>query len=158
MLIICLYVDDLIFTSDFGIKDFRIVMESEFEITDLGLMKFFLGIEVQQSERGIFISQSKYASEVLKIFNMSNCKTAPTPVITGLKFSKDDEGSTVDPMLFKRIVGNLMYLTATRPDIMYGVCLISRFMESPKDSQWKAGKRILRYVSGQNTLALCIQP
>ena len=99
-------------------------------------MKFFLGIEVQQSESGIFISQYKYASEVLKIFNMSNCKTAPTPVITCLKLSKDDEGSTVDPMLFKRLVGSLMYLTATRTNIMYGVSLISRFMESPKDSHW----------------------
>ena len=95
-------------------------------------MKFFLGIEVQQFESGIFISQSKYASEVLKRFNMSNCKTTPTPVITCLKLSKDDEGSTVDHTLFKRLVDSLMYLTATRPDIMYGVSLISRFMESPK--------------------------
>ena len=147
MLIVCMYVDDLIFTSDYGIADFKTVMESEFEMTDLGLMKFFLGIEVQQSESGIFISQSKYASEVLKRFNMSNCKTSPTPVITGLKLSKDDEGTTVDPTLFKRLVGSLMYLTATRPDIMYGVSLISRFMESPKDSHWQAGEKNLRYVS-----------
>ena len=66
MLIVFLYVDDLIFTGDYGIAEFKTVMESEFEMTDLGLMKFFLGIEVQQSESGIFISQSKYASEVLK--------------------------------------------------------------------------------------------
>ena len=83
---------------------------------------------------------------------MSNCKTVPTPVIIGLKLSKDDEGSTVDPTLFKRLVGSLMYLTATRPDIMYGVSLISRFMESPKDSHRQAGKRILRYVSGTKDL------
>ena len=85
---------------------------------------------------------------------MSNCKTAPTPVITGLKLSKDDEGSTVDPTLFKRLVGNLMYLTTTRPDIMYGVSLISRFMESPKDSHWQAGKIILRYVSGTKDIGI----
>ena len=77
---------------------------------------------------------------------MSNYKTTPTPVITGLKLSKDDEGSTVNPSLFKRIVGNLMYLTSTRLDIMYGVSMISRFMKSQKDSHWQAGKRILRYV------------
>ena len=124
MLIVFMYVDDLIFTIDFGIKEFRTVMESEFEMTDLGLMKFFLGIEVQQSESGIFISQSKYARTILKRFNMSNCKEAPTPVKTGLKLSKDDDGSTVDPMLFKRIVGSLMYLTTTRLEIMYGVSLI----------------------------------
>ena len=85
---------------------------------------------------------------------MSKCKIAPTPVITGLKLSKDDEGSTTDPTLFKRLVGDLMYLTATRTDIMYGVSLISRFMESPKDSHWQAGKRILRYVSGTKYLGI----
>ena len=85
---------------------------------------------------------------------MSNCKTTPTPVITGLKLSKDDEGSTVDPMMFKNLVGSLMYLTVTRPDIMYGVSLISIFMESPKDSHWKAGKRISRYVSGTKDLGI----
>ena len=113
MLIDFLYVDDLIFIGDYGISDFKAVMESEFEITDLGLMKFFMGIEVQQSESGIFISQTKYASEVLKIFNMCYCKTSPTPVITGLKLSKDDEGSIVDPTVFKIMVGSLMCLTST---------------------------------------------
>ena len=85
---------------------------------------------------------------------MSNCKTAPTPVITGLKFSKDDEGSIIDPTLFKRLVGSLMYLIATRPDSMYGVSLISRFMESPKDSHWKASKIIMRYVSGTKDFSI----
>ena len=99
-------------------------MESELEMTNLGLMKFFLGIKVQQSESGIFISQSKYASAVLKIFNMSNCKEAQTPLIIGLKLSKDDEGSTIDPMLYKRLVGSLMYLTTMRPNIMYEVSMI----------------------------------
>ena len=111
-------------------------MESEFEMTYLGLMNFFLGIEVQQYESGIFISQSKYESAVLKRFNMSNCKTTPKPVITCLKLSKDDDGSTVDPTLFRRLVGSIMYLTAISPDIIYGVSLISRFMESPKESHW----------------------
>ena len=76
---------------------------------------------------------------------MSNCKIAPIPVITGLKLSKDDEGSTV---------GILMYLTVTRPGIMHGVSIISRFMESPKDSHWKEGKRIMRHVSGKKDLCI----
>ena len=92
MLIVFLYVDDLIFIGDFGIKYFKVVIESEFEMIHLGLMKFFLGIEFQQSKSGIFISLSKCASAVLKIFNMSNCKITPTLVITSLKLSKDDEG------------------------------------------------------------------
>ena len=83
---------------------------------------------------------------------MPNCKTTPTPVITGLKLSKDDGGSIVDHTLFKRIVGILMYLTTTRPYIMYGISLISRFMESPKYSHWQASKRIMRYVSGTKDL------
>ena len=83
---------------------------------------------------------------------MSNCKIAPTLVITGLKLSTDDDGSTLDHTLFKSLVGILMYLIMTRPDIMYGVSLISRFMESPKDSHWQAGTRILRYVSGTKDL------
>ena len=85
---------------------------------------------------------------------MSNCKSVPTPLITGLKLSKHDDGSTVDPTMFKMLVGNLMYLIAMRPDIMYGVSLISRFMEPPKDSHWQAGKRIMRYVSGTKDLGI----
>jgi hypothetical protein len=148
MLIIFLYVDDFIFTKNFGIKEFKPTMKDEFEMTDLGLMRNFMGIEVHHSKAGIFISQYKYAHEILKIFNMVNFKAAPTLVIIGLKLSKKDEGSKVDPTLFKRLVGSLMYIKTTRPDIMYGVSLISSFMETPKESHWKAGKRILRYVNG----------
>ena len=148
MLIVCLYVDDLIFTSNFGIEAFKSVMKDEFEMIDLGLMRYFLGIEVHRSKTGIFISQSKYAHEILKRFNMVNSKAAPTPSITGLKLRKEDRGSNVDPILFKSMVGSLMYLTTTRPNIMHGVNLISRFMKTPKESHWKAGKRILRHVNG----------
>eukprot|EP01018_Ginkgo_biloba_P013725 Gb_24397 [translate_table: standard] len=109
-------------------------MKKEFEMTDLGLMKYFLGIEVSQTNDGIFICQTKYASDVLKRFKMLNCKSTSTPMATGLKLSKEDKGTNVDPTLYKRLVGNLMYLSATRPDIMYAVSLISRFMETPKDS------------------------
>jgi hypothetical protein len=79
---------------------------------------------------------------------MDKCKPVETPIATGTKLSKNDEGPAVNSTLYKRLVGSLMYLTATRPDLMYVVSLISRFMESPKDSHWKVGKRILRYVAG----------
>ena len=79
---------------------------------------------------------------------MVNSKATPTLVITRLKLSKEDKGSKVDPTLFKRLVGSLIYLSMTRPDIMYGVSLISRFMETPKESHWKVGKRSMRYVNG----------
>jgi hypothetical protein len=119
MLIVFLHVDDLIFTGDFGIEEFNSVMKDEFEMVDLGLMRYFLGIEVHQSKVGIFISQFKNAHEILKRFNMINSKASPTPVITGLNLRKEDKGSKVNPTLFKTLVGSLMYLTETRADIMY---------------------------------------
>ena len=123
-------------------------------MTNLGLMKCFLGIEVDQSDDGIFICQTKYENEVLKRFRMLNCKPATTPMATGIKLSKYDEGSYVDPTLYKRLVGSLMYLTATRPDIMFAISLISRFMETPKSTHWQAGNRILRYVVGTNEFGI----
>ena len=101
-------------------------------MTDLGLMKYFLGIEVEQYEKGIFIFQNKYARDFLKRFKMDNFKHVPTLVAIGTKLSKDDEGADFNPTLFKILVGSLMYFTATRPDIMQGVSLISGFMETPK--------------------------
>jgi hypothetical protein len=84
----------------------------------------------------------------LKRFNTINSRASPTPAITGLKLRKEDEGSKVDPTLFKRLVGSLMCMTTTRNNIMYGVRLISRLLETPKESQWKLGKIILKYVNG----------
>ena len=133
ILIVCLYVDDLIFAG-YSVDEFKKAMKIEFEMTDLGMMKYFLGIEVTRYEDGIFINQSKYANDVLKRFRMMNCKPAITPIATGTKLSKEDDGSKVDPTLYKRLVGSIMYLTATRSDIMFAVSLISRFMELPKNT------------------------
>eukprot|EP00253_Pinus_taeda_P020910 PITA_20910 len=150
ILIVVLYVDDLIFTSNdaFLIADFKAVMKSEFEMADLGFLRYFLGIEVDQSENGVFISQDKYVEAVLKRFNMQNSKAAVTPTVVGLKLTKEDSSKDFDPKLYKSIVGSLMYLTVTRPDIMHVVSLISRFMERPKETHWQAAKKILRYVNG----------
>eukprot|EP00253_Pinus_taeda_P022671 PITA_22671 len=104
--------------------------------------------DVDQSENGVFISQDKYVEVELKRFNMQNSKAAVTPIAVGLKLTKEDSSNDLDPKLYKSIVGSLMYLTATRPDIMHAVSLISRFMERPKETHWQAAKRILRYVNG----------
>ena len=93
----------------------------------------------------IFISQEKYAGQILERFKMQNSKEAPTPRAVGLKLSKENSSKRVDPILYKSMV---MYLTATRPDLMHAVSLIFRFIETPKDSHWQVGKRILRYVKG----------
>lgn len=145
-----LYVDGVIFTSndDYLIENFKTVMKEELEMTDMGLLRYFLGIEVEQNGNGIFISQAKYVTEVLERFNMQESKAAITPTVMGLKLSKEDNNKEVDPSLYKSIVGSLMYLTTTRPDIMHAVSLISRFMERPKEVHWQVAKRILRYVKG----------
>eukprot|EP00253_Pinus_taeda_P022978 PITA_22978 len=148
ILIVVLYVDDVIFigNDDHLIENFKTVMKEKFEMTGMGLLRYFLGIEVDQNENGIFISQAKYVNEVLERSNMLDNKAAIIPTVMGLKPSKEDNSKDFDPSLYKSIVGNLMYLTATRPDIMFVVSLISRFMERPKEAHWQAAKRIMRYV------------
>eukprot|EP00253_Pinus_taeda_P023712 PITA_23712 len=150
ILIVVLHVDDVMFASndDYLIENFKTVMKEEFEMTDMCLLRYFLGIEVEQNGNGIFISQEKYVNEVLERFNMQESKVAITPTVMGLKLNKKDRSKDFDPSLYKSIVGSLMYLTATRPDIMHVVSLISRFMERPKEAYWQAEKRILRYVKG----------
>ena len=117
-------------------------------MTDLGLMKYFLGLEVTQFDKGIFIFQHKYATDVLHRFRMDKCKPVETPISLGTKLTKNDDELVVNSTLYKQMVGILMYLNATRPNFMYVVSIISRFMESPKDPHWKAGKIILRYLAG----------
>ncbi|GKV07267.1 hypothetical protein SLEP1_g19063 [Rubroshorea leprosula] len=130
------------------IEDFKRSMMHEFEMTDLGLMSYFLGIEVMQREDGIFICQKRYASELLRRFHMHNCNPARTPVEVGTKLFKEGYDVRVNPTFFKQLVGSLRYLTCTRPDISYGVGLISKFMEFPRQSHLQVAKRIMRYLKG----------
>ncbi|XP_057980101.1 uncharacterized mitochondrial protein AtMg00810-like [Malania oleifera] len=148
--------DDLIFTGNDGVmfKEFKKSMLVEFEMSDLGMMQYFLGIEVVQSANGIFISQKKYVQNILDRFRMKDCNPVSTPTEFGLKLNKDHEGKKVDNTLYKQIVGSLMYLTATRPDIMYYVSLISRYMENPTEMHLLAAKRILRYLQGTRDFGL----
>ncbi|KAM1556532.1 hypothetical protein TB2_040114 [Malus domestica] len=129
-------------------EEFKRVMTKEFEMTDIGLMAYYLGIEVKQNEEGIFISQESYTKEILKKFKMDDCKPISTPVECGVKLTKHDQGESVDPTFFKSLVGSLHYLTCTRPDILYVVGLISRYMENPTTTHLKTAKRILRYLKG----------
>lgn len=123
-------------------------MKKEFDMTDLRKMRFFLGIEVLQKSDGIFICQKKYAAEVLNRFGMTECNSVCNPIVPGCKIHRDEKGVKVDETFFKQIVGSLMYLTATRPDLMFIVSLISRFMASPTELHFQAAKRTLRYLRG----------
>jgi Reverse transcriptase (RNA-dependent DNA polymerase) len=134
ILFVALYVDDLIFTRNNRdmIEKFKLEMTKEFEMTDLGLMSYFLGLEVRQENSKTFVSQEAYAKEILKKFKMNECNPVNTLVESETKLSRYDEGKTVDATLYRSLVGSLCYLTCTRPDIAYGVSLVSRYMEEPK--------------------------
>lgn len=149
-LIISLYVDDLIYTSNSEsmLETFKRSMQEEFSMTDLGKMKYFLGVEVIQDEVGIFISQRKYALDTLKKYGMEDCNSVKNPMVPGNKLTKMGAGGAVDPTEYKQLVGSLRYLTATRPDLIYSVNVVSRYMENPRGEHMMAVKRILRYVQG----------
>ncbi|CAL1407137.1 unnamed protein product [Linum trigynum] len=155
-LMVCLYVDDLIYTgtSQHMIEEFKSVMMKEFEMTDLGLMKYFLGIQVKQSPGEIFISQEKYTEDMLKRFHMATCKPISTPMALNEKLQRNDGAEKVDGKLYRSLVGSLIYLTHTRPDICHSVSLISRFMNEPSKLHFAAAKRILRYLQGTKKLGL----
>lgn len=127
ILIVCLYVDDLLYTgkSKDLMEKFQAEMKQEFEMSDLGLMHYFLGVEVQQTSKGIFISQTKCVVDLLKKFGMVACKAFATPIALGEKLTKEDVSPKVDTTWYRSLVGSLMYLRTTRPDIMYAVSLIS---------------------------------
>ncbi|XP_014511425.1 uncharacterized protein LOC106770113 [Vigna radiata var. radiata] len=111
-------------------------------------MRYFLGIEVIQSDIGIFICQRHYAREMLARFNMTEFNPVCNPIVSGTVLSKDDEGTLVDATKFKQVVGSLMYLTVTQLDVMFRGSLINRYMATPKASHLATTKQILRYVKG----------
>lgn len=123
----CLYVDDLIYVSNDGVMlaDFKKSVMNEFDMSDLGLRHYFLGIEVVQSSAGIFISQKKYVLEILNRFHMKDCNPVLTPSEPSLKLTRFGTGKKMNSTPYKQIVRSLMYLTSTKPDIMYAVSLIS---------------------------------
>ena len=121
-------------------------MKHEFDMTDLGKMRYFLGLEILQNSRGVFICQKKYALKVLQRFGMDGSNSVQNPIVLGCKLVKDESGVKVDNIYFNQIVGSLMYLTATRPDVMFVVGLISRYMENPTELHLQVAKRVLRYL------------
>ena len=117
-------------------------------MTDLGLMSFFLGMEILQGKDEIFICQKKYSMEILKKFHMESCKPTTTPMNQKDKFTKEDGTAKVDEEKFRSSIGCLLYLITTRPDILHATSLLSRFMHCPSEIHMRAAKRILRYIKG----------
>jgi len=114
----------------------------------MGELNFFLGLQIKQDKEGIFVHQSKYTKELLKKFKMSDCKHAATPMSSSIKIDSDEHGKPVDQKVYRGMIGSLLYLTSSRPDIMFSVCLCARFQANPKESHLTAVKRIFRYLAG----------
>jgi hypothetical protein len=123
-------------------------MHNEFEMSLLGELSFFLGLQIHQSNQGIFISQTKYIREMLKRLGMEDCKPVITPMQTSCKLSKDDDSKSTDQRQYRSMIGSLLYVTTSRPDVMQAVGQVARFQAAPKESHVLAVKRIFRYLKG----------
>ncbi|GKD43760.1 retrovirus-related pol polyprotein from transposon RE1 [Tanacetum coccineum] len=158
-LIISLYVDDLLVigSNDRLVKEFKKQMESEFDMSDMGLVSYFLGMEIKQLPNGVHISQRKYASDMLKKFKMFLCKPVTSPLVYKCKLSKDDRKKVINPTRFRSIVRSLLYLTISRPDLAFAASFLSRFMGEPSSSHLGAAKRVLRYVKGSLDLGIMFE-
>ncbi|GKB73072.1 retrovirus-related pol polyprotein from transposon TNT 1-94 [Tanacetum coccineum] len=147
ILLVQIYVDDIIFGSikPFFAKRFGKVMKDNFEMPMIGEMKFFLGLQVHQSPRGIFICQSQYTMDILKKHGMEKCDTVSTPMAT-TKLDADLQGTPVDQTKYHSMIGGLMYLTTSRPDIAYATFVCACYQARPTNKHLKEVKRIFRYL------------
>ncbi|GJZ26599.1 uncharacterized mitochondrial protein-like protein [Tanacetum coccineum] len=130
------------------------MMHKEFQMSSMSELAFFLGLQVKQKEDGIFISQDKYVTETLKKFGFNDVKTASTPMETHKPLLKDADGEDINEHMYRSMIGSLMYLTSSRPDIVFVVCVCAKFQVNPKVSHLHAVKRIFRYLKGQPKLGL----
>jgi len=126
------------------IEAFKCQMMNEFEMTDLGYLTYFMGMEFTEIFEGLVMHQMKYASDILKMFNMVSCNSSSSPTETNLKLVMNEDEELADPTLFKQIVGSLRYQCNSRPDTSYAVGIISRFMSEPRASHLQAVKRVMR--------------
>ena len=142
------YVDDIIFGSNNSslVQWFASAMKSVFEMSVLGELSYFLGLQVRQQSEGMFISQEKYLKEILKKFNMEDSKPVGMPMETKCKLNKDDQSPEVDQKSYRSMIGSLLYLTTSRPNIMQVVGMVGRYQSAPKQSRFSAAKQILRYL------------
>jgi hypothetical protein len=129
-------------------------MEFEFEMSMIGELSFFLGLQITQRSEGMFISQEKYLREMLKRFQMEDFKPVGTPMVTGYKLRKDDDSPDVDQSSYRSMIGILLYITASCPDIMRAVGMVGRYQSAPKQSHFLAVKRIFMYLKETMTYGL----
>ncbi|WVZ93999.1 LOW QUALITY PROTEIN: hypothetical protein U9M48_039943 [Paspalum notatum var. saurae] len=153
-LIVQIYVDDIIFggSSHALVSSFAVQMSREFEMNLMGELQFFLGLQIKQSPEGTFVHQAKYTRDILNKFEMGDSKPMTTPMSTNTALDVDEDGEAVDQKEFRGMIGSLLYLTATRPDIQFAVCFCERYQASPRTSH--PVKRIFRYLKFTSELGL----
>jgi hypothetical protein len=156
ILLVQIYVDDIIFgsSSERLCKKFSELMSNKYEMSMMGELTYFLGLQVNQTKNGIFISQGKYVKDLLNKFGYKDCSPMKTPMATATKLDEDLSGKSVDVTAYRGMIGSLLYLTASRPDIMFATCLCARYQSCPKESHLQAVKRIFRYLKGSPNLGL----
>nr|GFA67100.1 copia protein [Tanacetum cinerariifolium] len=144
LLLVQIYVDDIIFasTNTAMCDEFANQMTNKFKMLMMGQMLFFLGLQISQSPRGIFINQSKYAYEIVKKYGLSSTDSVDTPMIENKKLDEDLQGRPVDATLYRGMIGSSMYLTASRPGLSYDACLCARYQAKPTEKHLQAIKRI----------------
>nr|GEV25024.1 uncharacterized mitochondrial protein AtMg00810-like [Tanacetum cinerariifolium] len=156
ILLVQVYVDDIIFgsTNKDLCKAFEKLMKDKFQMSLMGELTFFLGLQVKQKQDGIFISHDKYVAKILRKFGLTDGKSASTPIDTKKPLLKDPDGEDMDVHIYRLMIGLLIYLTSLRTDIMFVVCACARFQVTPKASHLHAIKRIFRYLKGKPHLGL----
>jgi hypothetical protein len=157
-LVIGVYVDDLMITgsSSKDINQFKREMAKVFKMSDLGLLHYYLGIEIKQGQEGVSLCQGAYAAKILEKTGLADCNSCQVPMEPRLKLSKESDQPGVDQTEYMSIVGCLRYLVNTRPGIAFVVGYVSRFLENPKDHM-TAVKHIVRYVAGTKNWGLLVQ-
>jgi hypothetical protein len=156
LLVVLVCVDDIIFgyTNESSVQWFSNSMKTEFEMSMIGELSYFLGLQVNQSSTGIIISQEKYLKEMLKKFQMEDSSPISTPMVVGCKLSKDNISPDVDQRTYRSMIGNLLYITTSCPNIMQVVGMVGHYQSTPKQSHLVAVKRIFKYLKGTMTYGL----
>ncbi|GJY30664.1 retrovirus-related pol polyprotein from transposon TNT 1-94 [Tanacetum coccineum] len=150
LILVQVYVNDIIFAASTPeLCDlFAKIMYSKFNMSMMGKISFFLGMQIFQNPRGIFINQSKYALESLKKYGFDSCDPVDTPMVEKSKLDEDKEGKSVDPSHYRGMIGTLLYLTASRPDLQFAICMCAHYQARPTEKHLYAVKRIFRYLRG----------
>ncbi|CAH1426641.1 unnamed protein product [Lactuca virosa] len=155
-MLVQIYVDDIIFgsTDPALSREFEDLMKSKFEMSMMGKINNFLGLNIRQNREGIFINQEKYTKNLLEKFGLTNSTKLRVPMATGIKLTPSLDKPAVDITLYRSMIGSLLYLTASRPDIMFSVCNCARYQSNPREPHLTAVKNIFRYLKGTISLGL----